>query len=527
MAAEAELLKSLRVSTRFLVDSFSAPGNIWPLGDVNMDGVVDEKDADLIAASYGKKAGETGYNPAADLNNDGVVDMLDVGILNAGAGARFTPGWIGPPGLPDVQPGAPIPGVWNTSHAEAEATVTEFAKYSAAASAVDFFGGSVGSALFGQPGWKARLSRAEEIFLSPFTYGVAPLLQAYWNSQYTPVLPSVQDLLRMLLRGLIEPADYLNLAGYLGFGGRFSVDLLDIAYKLPEFRDLQMLLWRGEIDEATFKKRMLNQGWHPDVIDQMYELAWQIPGPADLIRFVVREVIPPIRFIDEMRKQGFAAWWAGVYWAAHFVLPAPSFLIDAFHRGVISDAELQKYIFWHDYSPDPRPGIEKTDIEIMRSLTKTLIPRVDLRYGWELGRISDAQLVKRYEYLGYEGDAELMADIQKARAMTAENNAIASAAASLYRDGYMPRAELEGWLRTANFSQARIDKTLAAEDLRYRLDYVKDLQAVAIEAYQKDVYTLEDLEAELLNLGMQPERVKALITKESFKKLPKPKPAPA
>jgi len=64
---------------------------------------------------------------------------------------------------------------------------------------------------------------------------------------------------------------------------------------------------------------------------------------------------------------------------------------------------------------------------------------------------------------------------------------------------------------------------IAAEDLRYRYDYLKDLVALAKAAYLKDVYTQEELEGYLLYYGMQYERVKALSALEQLRKLPKPK----
>ena len=361
----------------------------------------------------------------------------------------------------------------------------------------------------------------------PWEIGVIAPARLHYNRLYRPTYPGSNELTRLLARGQISAEEYLELSSFHGLDGRWAAGLWNAFLRLPEFRELQPMLWRGLIDDVGFKDAMLRQGWHPDVIDEMLNLAWQIPGPGDLIRFVIREVISPADFIAQMEKQGYGPGWAGAFWTAHFILPAPNYLIDAFHRGIITDAELQKYIFWHDYMPDLRPGISKSDIAIMRGLTKTLIPRVDLRYAWELGRISDLDMIKRYELLGYEDDAELMADIQKARAMTAENSAIASAAASLYREGYMDAAEYEGWLRTANFSDARIQKVRAAEDLKYRLDYVKDLQAMAVEAYKKDIFTVDELRGELIRYGMQPDRVGVLVVREAYKKLPKPKPAAA
>jgi len=526
VSAPEDVLTQLRRFSRVLVGSYRQPLSAWPLGDVNRDGKVDATDLVLVKAAMGTKPGDSNWDPDADLNMDGVVDASDLAIvgLNIGQQLRPLPSYIVQ--APEFPPGTPLTQIVDVEREEAVQADEEYRRLLTATSLLDFMGGNVGSGYTSSPGWKARIDRTVQIFNLPYSTAIFKFLEAFWNEIYRPTLPGEDQVLRMLVRGSILPQEYMWHMAWHGWPDRFSVSMLEAFYQLPEFRDLQTLLWRGLIDDMSFRDNMLKQGWHPDVVDKMLSAAWQIPGPADLIRFVVREVISPADFITWIERQGYTPYWASSYWTAHFVLPAPNFLYEAFHREIISDTELQKYIFWHDYMPEPRPGISKSDLEIMRGLTKTLIPRVDLRRAWELGKLSDQELERRYRWLGYEDDAALMAEIQKAVAMEAENSAIARAAADLYRQGYMAPGEFEGWLRVANFSDTRILKTRAAEDLRYRMDYVKDLQDTAIEAYRKDVYTLDELEAELLALGMQPERVDALLAKESFKKLPKPK-APA
>ena len=500
---------------------------LWILGDVNQDGIIDRKDLDLVAAAYGAKRGEPKYNTSLDLNGDGIIDIQDISIVAVSQGLSIVlpPAMV--PDIPSLSPADPLVAWIDQANESAMATQTEYSVITAGTALIDVLGGDLGVNMLAGPGWKARIDRAVRTWNTPFDIAVAPRLAAFWRYQLRPYLPGVQDLPRLLMRGEISPDRYLDLAGLQGVDPALSVGILSAAYELPAFRELQGLLWRGLIDENEFKARLIQQGLHPDVVDLLYSLAWQIPGPGDLIRFVVREVISPDDFITWIERQGYSSYWASAYWTAHFQLPAPNFLYDAFHRELITDAELQKYIFWHDYMPELRPGISKSDIEIMRGLTKTLIPRVDLRRAWELGKLNDPELVRRYEWLGYEDDAELMAEIQKAVAMSAEDNAIATAAAQLYRQGYMGRAEFEGWLRLANFSDARIEKTLAAEDLRYRRDFITDLEGLAVEAYKKDIFTLDELRSELIRYGMQPDRVGVLVAREAYKKLPKPKPAAA
>jgi hypothetical protein len=65
------------------------------LGDVNGDGYVNATDLAIVQASFGRRIGQPGYNPAADINGDGVVDIRDLAYV-----AHFDP----PPGPPPVIP---------------------------------------------------------------------------------------------------------------------------------------------------------------------------------------------------------------------------------------------------------------------------------------------------------------------------------------------------------------------------------------------------------------------------------------
>ena len=49
--------------------------------DVNGDGEINCTDIDLVKASFGKKTGQPGFNPAADVNKDGVVNILDLSLV--------------------------------------------------------------------------------------------------------------------------------------------------------------------------------------------------------------------------------------------------------------------------------------------------------------------------------------------------------------------------------------------------------------------------------------------------------------
>ncbi len=50
-------------------------------GDINADGHVDVADMLILAASFGRTAGQPGFNSACDLNKDTKVDVSEVLIL--------------------------------------------------------------------------------------------------------------------------------------------------------------------------------------------------------------------------------------------------------------------------------------------------------------------------------------------------------------------------------------------------------------------------------------------------------------
>jgi hypothetical protein len=59
-----------------------APAAAKVVGDVNGDGVVNCTDLALVKASYGKRAGQAGFDARADVNGDGIVNVVDVAMVS-------------------------------------------------------------------------------------------------------------------------------------------------------------------------------------------------------------------------------------------------------------------------------------------------------------------------------------------------------------------------------------------------------------------------------------------------------------
>jgi hypothetical protein len=63
-------------------------------GDANQDGRIDGADFARIMASFGLKAGQSGYDASLDMNGDGVIDQSDVDLLSASYGQSVVQGSI-------------------------------------------------------------------------------------------------------------------------------------------------------------------------------------------------------------------------------------------------------------------------------------------------------------------------------------------------------------------------------------------------------------------------------------------------
>jgi len=234
----------------------------------------------------------------------------------------------------------------------------------------------------------------------------------------------------------------------------------------------------------------------------------QIPGPGDLIRFVVREVLTPDEFYGAMPLHGYGERWARAYWDAHWVLPAFGNLVDAFHRGIITEGDLTKFLVWHDYSPTARPGVSKTDLEIMRGLIKTPIGRVDLRRGYELGRISFEDMVTRFEWLGYEEDSRLIAEIQAREALAEEIGKLRDNAKADFVKGYIDENEIRTALKELDYGDDIIEYHVRDAVQDRRRAYLDDMVAYLKDAYIKNyITTEEELEAELSKIIKIPDVV--------------------
>lgn len=125
-----------------------------------------------------------------------------------------------------------------------------------------------------------------------------------------------------------------------------------------------------------------------------------------------------------------------------------------------------------------------------------------------------------------EADVDVLMRLSEPRPeVEAPSTALVSAASDLYREGFQTREEYKDWLRRARLTKGEIADRVAAEELRYMLDWLRDQRSSLLEAYRKDLLDAGELTQALERIGVRGERADTLVALEVYKKLPRPRAA--
>lgn len=164
--------------------------------------------------------------------------------------------------------------------------------------------------------------------------------------------------------------------------GRFAA-LIAEARRGPTIEQAYDGLRRGVLDGASFDRAMRQAGIRPEWDELMRALVEIQPSPSDLVRMSVREVFDPAAraaldldaefpgaFAERAERLGINRELAGDYWAAHWDLPSFEQGVTMWHRGELSDSELDGLLKALDYAPTWRAKL--------RAIAERIPPLTDM-----------------------------------------------------------------------------------------------------------------------------------------------------
>jgi hypothetical protein len=286
-------------------------------------------------------------------------------------------------------------------------------------------------------------------------------------------LLSPPELASLAARGIMPEAQARGYAAQQGIAAADFADLVEAARNSPSLGELLDLLNRGEIKEADVTAALEHAGVRDQYVKPLLELRHVLPPVGDLIRFAVREVFTPatrsrygldegfpVEFAQEATKRGLDEQWARAYWAAHWELPSPQQAFAMLHRGLITDADLDRYLISADYMPFWRKA--------MKGISYLVPGRIDLRRMHQQGVIDRTRVLRGYLDLGYKPeDAELLTDFATREKLAPERDLTKAEVVSLYEARSIPRTQAVELLAGVGYDEAESALILGLADYRH------------------------------------------------------------
>jgi len=280
---------------------------------------------------------------------------------------------------------------------------------------------------------------------------------------------------------------------------------------IPDVRSLRTYYLRQYIDDTTVRTYMAKLGYEDEIIEAEIETWNVIPSISDLIDFVVKEVIPPDDFYSWAAKQGLNEYWAKNFWEAHWRMPSPEQLQEAFWRGIINEEEYKKYIVLWDYKPEARPGMSISDRDIMFNLSYKLPGRLDTRWMIRWGLITLDELKTLTKMEGYHPDwIEKIAQTELLNQMLDERTRVLSQLRSQYRDGYISRDEFIKKVQELRFTEQEIDLIIQAADYEYNYTRAKDNLDYYVTLLKRGTIAKSQFIDDLVSQGWEREKIETL-----------------
>ena len=236
------------------------------------------------------------------------------------------------------------------------------------------------------------------------------------NSKFTPNSLDPATLLR-IMRIAPELSESVNKKLAENGLADDDIKLAKISsYATLDIQTIRDCMLRGVTSQSEAVNRLEELGFTPQRIKEIMSIWEVIPSPSDILWMVGKEAFEPDQVrdfgLDEelpteqlewLRKQGYSDYWSKKYWIAHWDYPSEGRVLELYHRGIISDKELNSFYRVIEMPPYWR--------EKLKLASYALYTRVDLRRMHDMGLVTEDEVYKNFRGEGYDDD--------KARKMTA------------------------------------------------------------------------------------------------------------
>lgn len=366
----------------------------------------------------------------------------------------------------------------------------------------------------------------------PFAAAIAR--RAY--KEHPDLIPQVAELIAQRFKGVIPDDVYYSSMRQAGYNEVVSKQLLDGAQSLLTGYDYVNLWRRGLLDKDQISQRLGSLGYSDESKDDLINATLYYPRPDDLVRMAVREVFTPAtaekygqfedlpeEFLEASDKAGLSREFATNFWAAHWQLPSANQGYEMYQREIISKDDLLLLLKNLDYMPYWRTHLEQ--------LQYNVITRVDIRRLYKTGVYTEEQVYKGYLHMGYSPDdaqdltqftikeyAPVDEEKQKVSGLVYNNKGelVPSRAMVIdaYNSGVFTKEEAEAGLANIGYPTDAIKLILDSIDNALKQQII-DIEADAIaDDYRNGVITLDQFRIRLTTLGVTSRYMEIVIARE-------------
>jgi len=366
----------------------------------------------------------------------------------------------------------------------------------------------------------------------------------------TPFDLSADQLADLAVRGEINEADYVERMKGWGFSEGRALELLKLRKALFTVAEIYMAWRLGFIGDAQKEEALKALGYTPDQIAVLDKITLAYPSASDIVRFAVREVFNervvqeygydqdiPEAYLQWAEKLGLSKEFALWYWRAHWEIPSPTQAIELLTRGIIDPADFDTILKIHDIAPYWRPR--------MLALAFDPYTRVDVRRMYELGILSDDDLIKAAKAAGYAtkedleklkaligdpevsrrlfvGSAEAYAEWIKSEVLEVWRNDVIRAIRKAYINGLISRDKAKEYLAAVGYNPKLTDAVLDMWDVAEALDALGDKIAEMVDACKKGLIEVEEMVDELRKLGVEDRVIRVSVVRCAAKRKAQP-----
>lgn len=299
-----------------------------------------------------------------------------------------------------------------------------------------------------------------------------------------------------------------------------QIDLIFTAVqRLYDEGIIKDLYLRGVLDEAGLYKRFRQLGYKDKQIAELIQTFPVIPGPGDLFHLVAKEAFEPDmiehygydeEFPEEqvkwLKMQGISDYWAKKYWYAHWDVPSIGQGFEMYQRGVIDFPELWDLFRTIEIPPFWREKL--TEIAFMP------YTRVDVRRMHAMGTLSDDELIRSYQDVGFSPEKALkMAEFTIQFNKQSEKDLTRAQVLDGYKDDLISQQDTQALLIEMGYDSTEASYFISSTDF----DKVKDIEKIKLnnvqDKFQNNLIDEFDTREQLSILNLEGSRIEALIEK--------------